>query len=72
MLPGYGDECVIELKNGLLLCTDTAEDNPAGSSYIRVCNKRGKELAYWISDEWRDEPEFVIGALMGLLNSGGE
>jgi len=60
----YGDECVVPLANGRQLCTP-AFPEPAG--YVRVVH-HGFELAYWTSDEWRDDPEGVIGAFIGAAN----
>ena len=27
----------------------------------------GDEAAYWVPDEWREDPEGVMGALMGAI-----
>lgn len=44
-----------------------APGHPEECSYVRivVC---GIEVAYWTSDEWRDDPELVMGALIGSLH----
>ena len=57
----YGNECVIPLVNGRALCTPAF---PEISGYVRVVH-HGFELAYWTSEEWRDDPEGVIGAFIG-------
>lgn len=54
----YGNECVVRLTNGRQLCTPAF---PEPESYFRVVH-HGFELAYWTSDEWRDDPKGVIGA----------
>jgi hypothetical protein len=36
-------------------------------SYVRVCDPLGREIGYWVSDEWRDDPELVMGAILGCL-----
>lgn len=66
------NECVIELLNGFSIRTDSASDNPEGSSFVRVCDRNGNEVAYWTSDEWRESPEEVMGAILGAAKSGDE
>jgi hypothetical protein len=34
--------------------------------YVRV-TQGGFELVYWTADEWKDEPQMVMGAIMGLV-----
>lgn len=60
----YGNECVVPLVNGRQLCTP---DFPEISGYVRVVH-HGFELAYWTAEEWRDDPEGVIGAYIGAAN----
>lgn len=47
---------------------------PAGS-YVRITDPDGEEFddgsAYWIADEWRAEPELVMGAILGAATSAG-
>lgn len=57
----YGNECIVPLVNGRQLCTPNF---PEIAGYVRVVH-HGFELAYWTSDEWRDDPEGVIGAFIG-------
>lgn len=63
-----GKECVIELANGRTIRTDTYQANPGGSSYVRICEADGSELGYWISDEWAEDPQGVMGAILGAAN----
>lgn len=60
----YQDECVVPLANGRKLCTPAF---PEPATYFRVTDC-GFELAYWTSDEWRDDPEGVVGAFFGVAN----
>lgn len=64
--PGYGesfgDECVIATHSGRELRSPA---DPQSCDYLRV-TQHGFELAYWTSDEWREDPE-VLGAIMGCL-----
>jgi hypothetical protein len=59
------DECIIELKNGNTIRTDSFDLHPAGSSFVRVCDSDGAEIAYWVSEEWAEDPQLVMGAIMG-------
>jgi hypothetical protein len=63
----YGPECVIELKNGLQV---RGPVYPEPCSYIRVCDAEGTEIVYWNSDEMREDPEDVMGALLGAMKGG--
>jgi hypothetical protein len=65
----YGPEFVIELANGNTIRTDSYVSNPGGSSYVRVCGPDGDEVAYWVCDEWQDEAELVMGALLGAAGN---
>jgi hypothetical protein len=38
---------------------------PAVCDYVRVTAPDGSEIAYWVCDEWRENPEEVLGALLG-------
>jgi len=60
------DECVIALANGRALHVPAS---PLECSFVRVV-ENGQEIGYWNADEWRDEPEEVMGALMGLAKGG--
>ncbi len=61
----YGDEHILELANGNTIRTDTFVSNPAGSSYVRVCDVFGMEIAYWTNTEWAEDPQLVMGAFLG-------
>lgn len=62
-------ECVIQLANGNTIRTDTYDDNPDGSSYVRVCAPDGREIAYWTYTEWEEDPQLVMGAILGAASS---
>ena len=66
----YGDECVIELASGRTIRTDSYADSPEGSTYVRVCDLDSAEVGYWTSDEWREAPEEVMGAILGAAKGG--
>lgn len=69
MSEDFEGECVIQLANGNTIRTDTYDDNPAGSSYVRVCAPDGREIAYWTYTEWAEDPQLVMGAILGAASS---
>jgi len=62
----YGQECVVPLTNGRTLRTPA---HPASCSYVRV-EHAGHELGFWSSDEWSQDGEIVVGAILGLAHGG--
>ena len=66
MLTSVGDEIRIKINSGYI-CFDSAHADPNGCSYVRFLDADKYETAYWASDEWRDAPEKVMGAVMGAL-----
>lgn len=65
----YGDEFVLRLENGREIRTDTYDDHPDGASYVRVLDSAGGEAGYWTSDEWGDDPQLVMGAILGCAGT---
>lgn len=61
----YGPECVIPLPDGRAIHTPA---HPEPCSYVRVTFE-GREIVYWVCDEWQEAPEEVMGAIMGILKS---
>lgn len=61
----YGTEVVLTQENGMQLVAD-GEDR-TGTSYVRICDRQGFEVAYWNEDEWREAPAEVMGAIIGAL-----
>lgn len=57
----------ISKKTGATLCFDAR-----CGSYVRICDPDEQELVYWIFDEWAEDPELVLGALVGCLLGGAE
>jgi hypothetical protein len=35
--------------------------------YVRVCDPLGREIVYWTSSEWAEDPQLVMGAMLGAL-----
>ena len=63
----YDAECVIRLEGGGEIRCESFEANPGGTSYVRVMDPAGREIAYWNSDEWQEQgqAEEVMGAILG-------
>ena len=61
-------ECRHYLNNGNVLICQSVADNQDGTDYVRIENAEGVEVAYWYWTEWREDPQLVMGALMGALN----
>lgn len=59
----------IELPNGENMRFDSSENNPDGVSYVRFYDADGEEVVGWVCDEWGEDPELVMGALLGKLSS---
>jgi hypothetical protein len=56
---------VIDLPNGNKIC---APAYPADCDYVRVLHKDGSE-SYWHFNEWAEDPQVVMGAFIGAMNS---
>jgi hypothetical protein len=61
-------ECRIKVGNGFLV-SQHANANRKGTNYIRILDANKIEIAYWDSVEWAEDPEVVMGAIMGALCS---
>jgi hypothetical protein len=61
----YGPEAVLRLDSGVTVCTEPYSANLGGVSYVRVCDEDGQEIGYWDHAEWRDDPQGVMGAIVG-------
>lgn len=64
---GYGPESVIQVHTGFFLKTPM---HPDECDYVRVCDPLGREIAYWTADEWKEQPEEVMGAIIGAVTRG--
>ena len=60
----YGNETVIPLANGRAI---HCPSYPLPCDNFRV-TQDGYELGYWSSDEFKDDPEDVLGAVLGLAH----
>jgi hypothetical protein len=71
MPPMEGEATVPLLGGKQLLVFQSVDLNPNGVEYVRfVETKTGKELLYYDKQEWADEPELVMGAIMGAIQKG--
>jgi hypothetical protein len=65
--PEYGaNECVVQLPNGHELRTP---GHPAPCEYVRIVDASGNERVYWDSAEWQEDPEGVMGAIVGAMKA---
>ena len=55
-------ECGASLRSGVLNPQD--ENALTSGGYVRLCDNSGTELLYWSKDEWTDEPDLVMGAII--------
>lgn len=63
----YGSEAALIAHTGFELRYDTDGEL---LTYVRVCDPLGRELAYWTYDEWQEDPQLVMGAIIGALVRG--
>jgi hypothetical protein len=63
-------ECWIDTVDGEKVVFASAALEPHGTSYIRIVDVRGVEVVYWDSNEWREDPQGVMGAIMGAMLKG--
>ena len=65
----YGDETRIRTLSGFVLAAPAYPDDV---DYVRVLDPKGREIAYWCSDEWEESPMEVMGAILGALRPNGD
>ena len=59
------NECSIRISDRMsLVCPAYPED----CSYLRLVIDGKIESGYWHWEEWKDDPQVVIGAIMGIMN----
>lgn len=63
----YGAECAMVTHTGFELRYSGEGEL---LDYVRVCDPLGREIAYWTCDEWADDPQLVMGAILGALMRG--
>ena len=60
--PMVDGEVVVRLTDGWSL--RSSDDELVSGGYVRLCRPDSSEYAFWTSDEWRDEPVLVMGAII--------
>jgi len=65
---GYGPECALIAHTGFELRYSANVDEDL--TYVRVCDPLGREVGYWVDDEWKEDPRIVMGAILGALTRG--
>lgn len=66
----YGDESALVVHTGFQLRFPVYAEGQELLDYVRVCDPLGREVAYWVSDEWEQDPQLVMGAILGALARG--
>ena len=70
--PNPETECSIPVVGGWIV----SPAYPADCDYVRVVDLKHYERGYWHFNEWAEDPQVVMGAVMGLLrevqNEGDE
>ena len=55
-------DTVLELTNGVKIVSN-GEDYITGA-WVQVLNKDGNEIGYWQCNEWEEDAELVMGAIL--------
>lgn len=66
----YGPEGYLKLPWGGELRFEAYSDEQPFCTYLRIVDTKGKEIAYWNIDEWKEDEGIVIGAIMGMAQKG--
>ena len=66
------EECVVPTVNGQSVVFESFEANPGGTSYVRFIDSDKNELLYYNYDEWKEEPELVMGCIMAAIQNGAK
>jgi len=63
----YGQEAELRAHTGFALRYDATTST---CDYVRTVDPLGREIAYWVADEWKEDPALVMGAILGSLVRG--
>lgn len=63
-MPEANKELILALPKGGTFRCGPSTDSHRWGDYVRICSPNGEELFYWSADEWRDEPESVMGDII--------
>ena len=55
---------------GGFLVFPSVQAEAEGCSYVRFMDRQGIEQLYWVYDEWVEDPQCVMGAIMGAIYAG--
>ena len=72
--PAYGEEVSVKSESGreLRSAAGAPGDSTVTGEYVRILDANGVEQGYWTSDEWVDDPQVVMGAIIGCLIGLGD
>lgn len=63
----YPAECELLTHTGFALRYDVEDEL---LTYVRVVDPLGREVASWVFEEWQEDPQLVMGAILGALARG--
>lgn len=58
---------LLALPGGEYMAIPDAEASPDGIDGLYFYDENGQETVCWVSDEWRDDPVLVMGAIFGKM-----
>lgn len=65
----FGPECITLSDDGREIRCPAF---PEPCEYVRIMDEDGNEAGYWTSDEWKESPEEVMGAILGCFHGQRE
>ena len=66
------DEIKIPVAKDQYLCFQSSLANEQGTEYVRFEDKNGREILYYDKEEWAQDPEEVMGAIMSCILNGAD
>ena len=60
---------MVKLETG---CELRSPAYPEPCGYVRIVDPMVGEVAYWDAAEWKEDPEGVMGAILGAMSSKSE
>lgn len=65
-------ESRVPITQGQFLVFPSYDQNSDGVDYVRFVDKDDNELLYYDIQEWKDEPQLVMGCIMAAIQNGAE
>lgn len=58
------NEVVVNLADGCTLRSADPSGDFSCGDYVRLCDRKGREVVYWDHNEWEADPVLVMGAII--------